>query len=262
MDIIKQEEKKATKIVEINDEKLAKLAEQERKWQADSEKYLTDQAKITSDNIAKYNEQESQATADFFNDKLIAAQKASDAEIAIKKKETDTKVQIEKQSLAAAASLAESFFAFQLNASEGNEAAQTAIKKKAFEVNKAFQLGQAIIDGARATLSAFASAPPGFKIAAAISAGVFAIAQIAKIASARFNPGSSGGGASLSPVSSSGGGSSTPSNPQLPQGNTQPQQSTTFDDKGNKTGGTNWISVKEINATQRSVNRVTEQSRF
>ncbi len=189
---------------------------------------------------------------------------ASDKAIALAKLEAKTKLDIENQSIQAVQSLAESFFAFQLRGAEGNEKKQTEIKKRAFEVNKAFQIGQAIIDGARATLSAFATAPPGFKIAAAIAAGAFAIAQIVKISSAKFNPGSGSSSSSLSPVSGGGGGggSSNPSNPALPSSNTQPQQNTTFDDNGNKTGGTNWISVKEINATQRRVNRVTEQARF
>ena len=188
--------------------------------------------------------------------------KAADDELELERKKAATKLQIERDSIAAAQILSELFFQAQLNAAEGDSARQLEIKKKAFNVNKAFQASQAGIDGVRATLSAFATAPPGFKIAAAAAAGIFAAAQVAKILAAKFN-----GGATASGGNIGGGGadkltSGAPLGGQLPQNQTKGQDSTTYDEHGNKTGGTMWVSVSEINKVQNNVARVAEQARF
>jgi len=63
-------------------------------------------------------------------------------------------------------------------------------QKKAFEVKKAFDIAQAVLDGYKAVLSAYA-ATPGDPITKGIAAGVagaFAIAQIRKIEQATFTP--------------------------------------------------------------------------
>ena len=60
-------------------------------------------------------------------------------------------------------------------------------QERAFKLNKAFQLAQAVIEGTRGTLKAYAEAPPGLKIASAALAAAFAAAQIAKISQTKFN---------------------------------------------------------------------------
>jgi hypothetical protein len=63
-------------------------------------------------------------------------------------------------------------------------------QKRAFEVKKAFDIAQAVLDGYKAVLSAYA-ATPGDPITKGIAAGVagaFAIAQIRKIEQATFTP--------------------------------------------------------------------------
>lgn len=63
-------------------------------------------------------------------------------------------------------------------------------QKKAFEVKKAFDIAQAVLDGYKAVLSAYA-ATPGDPITKGIAAGVagaFAIAQIRKIEQSTFTP--------------------------------------------------------------------------
>ena len=62
-----------------------------------------------------------------------------------------------------------------------------AAMKRAFEINKAFQLAQAINEGTRGVLKAYAEAPPGFKIASAVLAAGFAAVQVAKISQSKFN---------------------------------------------------------------------------
>jgi hypothetical protein len=59
--------------------------------------------------------------------------------------------------------------------------------KRAFNVNKAFQLAQATIEGYRGTLKAYQEAPPGFKIVSAGLAAAFAALQIAKISQTKFD---------------------------------------------------------------------------
>jgi len=98
-----------------------------------------------------------------------------------------------------------------------NEAQKEAARKKAFERNKALAIAQATISGAQAVLSALADPVAGRL--KAIAAGIAAAAQIAIIASTRFQGGSGGtsrtaaitpaaeaagagaGGASINPVS-------------------------------------------------------------
>lgn len=199
------------------------------------------QLKADQDEVAAFIEKERQMTA-------------------AKKAESDERYALEKQNVQTAQIFSDIYFQSQIDAAAGNEAKQLEIKKRAFEVNKAFQASQATIDGVRATLSAYATAPPGFKIAAAVSAGLFAAAQVAKILKAKFNA----GGATSAPIgnvtSGGGGGEGAPLGGQIQQGSTSSQSSTTFDQNGKQSG--NWISVVEINSTQKRVAKMSEQARF
>lgn len=228
------------------------------KEEADAKK-LKETRERAIDELQQLQIKQNQEKAQQYLDEEKKAKEQSDKLIAIKKQENDTKVQIEKQSLQSAQILSELFFQAQLSAAEGDEKKQLEIKKKAFEINKAFQAGQAGIDGVRATLSAYATAPPGFKLAAAISAGIFATAQVAKILSAKFNAGTSAVPSSNIGGSASGGGA--PLGGQIQSSSSgQAQQSTTYDQNGKQTGG--WISVEEINKTQKRVATMSEQARF
>jgi hypothetical protein len=64
-----------------------------------------------------------------------------------------------------------------------------AVQRKAFTVKKAADISAATLDGTRAVLNAFATTPAPFNIAAAAAAGLFATAQIAKIAQTQFQGG-------------------------------------------------------------------------
>jgi len=105
----------------------------------------------------------------------------------------DAKLEIASVGIGAVQGLSEAFFAFELNKAQGNEKAQIAIRKKAFELDKAFNIAKATGDGYKATLSAFADTPGGIvmKSVAAGVAGLFAVAQIAKIAATKFDGGAS-----------------------------------------------------------------------
>jgi hypothetical protein len=69
--------------------------------------------------------------------------------------------------------------------SKGDEKRQ----RVAFKIKKAADLAAATIDGTRAVLNAFATTPAPLNVAAAIAAGAFAAANIAKIAQTQFEGG-------------------------------------------------------------------------
>jgi hypothetical protein len=180
-----------------------------------------------------------------------------------KKLRAQREVEIEKNVVASLTGLSELYFNQKLAMAEGDEVAQLEIKKRAFQVDKAFRVAQATIDGIGSVTKTLASGG-ALALPLAISMGVLAAVNIAKILATKFNPGSTGGGGvSIKPSISSGGGNSQPVTNQLPKNNLEQNQSnTTFDDNGNKTGGTNWISIKEVRDVDRRVNRVTEQTKF
>lgn len=267
IDIVKQEEQKEKDITKnkLSEAEIrAKAASDEEAERIRQEEQLAKINKDASDARIATDTEENRIKGELYGDitnrKLALDKEATAQALAEKKARLEAERKLEEDSLKAVMAVTDVYFQMKLNATEGNEEAQTEIKRKAFEVNKAFQLGQAVIDGYRAVLSAYATAPPGFKIASAIAAGVFAAASIAKIAMTKFNAGP----ATMPKPAETGGASSQPSGNNVPQNNTNlpTGQSTTLDDSGNVTGGTNWISVKEINATQKRVSRVTEQARF
>lgn len=95
------------------------------------------------------------------------------------------------------------------------------LRKKEFKRNKAFQLANASIAGAQAVIQALASAPPPANFILAGIVGAATIAQIAAIASKKYDGGGESGGGSVS-LPSSGGGGSESSSPSA--SNAQPLQ--------------------------------------
>lgn len=229
------------------------------KEEADAKK-LKETRERAIDELQQLQIKQNQEKAQQYLDEEKKAKEQSDKLIAIKKQEQDAKAQIEKNYMQAATDVAALFFQFQLNAAEGNEAKQLEIKKKAFQVEKTFRAAQATIDTIAAVQKTFAA---GGVLATplAISMGVLGAANVAKILSAKFN----GGAVSASGLSGGGADKLTSGAPlggQLPQNQTRGQDSTTYDERGNKTGGTMWVSVSEINKVQNNVARVAEQARF
>jgi len=109
--------------------------------------------------------------------------------------------------------LTELFFAFRKNKlKEGTKEAEKAARQE-FAISKAFNLGMAVIDGAKAITSILAQYPKfdgGFAMAAALaSAGIASAVNIGKIASAQFQ-----------------GGGSAPVAPDIPTGGFEAQTST------------------------------------
>lgn len=131
--------------------------------------------------------------------------------------------------------------------------------KKAFNISKAFQLAAAINDGTLAVLSTFAQTPGELiiKSAAAAVAGVFAAANIARIATSKYKGSSSSGSSGSSSVS-------TPNVSSTPQFNlfgNNNNQNTTNASMQQQVNVNNQVTVKavvsetEITDTQERVAR-------
>jgi len=118
------------------------------------------------------------ARTELFAADLAAQKAASDSKKADEKEVFDTKVKLAMQGFD---------LINQLAALSGDKSKAAA--KRAFEINKAFQIAQAAMDGYRAVLSTYAQTPGGvvLKSIAAGLAGTFAALQIAKISQSKFD---------------------------------------------------------------------------
>ena len=191
----------------------------------------------------------------------------AEKEKALRQKTLEDDLAYTKQGLQATQQLTDLFFAYKLNKHKGDAKAELEIRKKQFNVNKAFGITTAVIDGIGAVQKALNNPYPLNIVLAAIS-GIAAAANVAKIASTKFD----GGGAS------SGGGGDAPATVPIPtaptintpQANTN--SSTTFDETGKKIGGENnttptikvnaTVGVNEIAEKSNRVNVLESQSKF
>lgn len=122
---------------------------------------------------------------------LAKEQAAKEIEI-VKKKEA-AKRQAQDLTFNAGRMLSQALFQYQINQAEGNDKKQNELRKKAFELDKAFQIGQATIDGYRSVTGALAQTGTlgPAAVALAVANGVYTAALIAKIASTKFESGTS-----------------------------------------------------------------------
>lgn len=153
----------------------------EKAWQeelqADKDKLAADE-KAAADKKFADDQQLMLARTELFAADLAAAKDAADSKKALEKEVFDTKI-----------SLAEQGFDIinQLAALSGDKSKAAA--KRAFEINKVFQIAQATMEGYRAVISTYAQTPGGvvLKSIAAGIAGSFAALQIAKISQSKFD---------------------------------------------------------------------------
>lgn len=242
---------------------------------------LIDQAKADSDAYYKGKRE-----ADLLNyslnnaefDKIQAEKNAK--EIAEHKKveeaKRDISLDLANKSITATQNITDAFFAYKLSSVKKGSAEELKIAKQQFEVNKKLQLAQATIQGIQSVLAAFSSgsaipiigavAGPAY----AVLAGIAAAANIAKIASTKFEGG--GGGGSITPSSSSAA-ISVPAPPTINTPSANTNQSTTFDNNGKRLGGNAErqsqtininanIGIDEVNKKQQRVNVLEKQSTF
>ena len=129
---------------------------------------------------------------------LKAKEEAKKTELQIEKEKEQQKQEITTKSVQAAQALTNLYFDQQLKSAKGNAEKEREIKKKQFNINKAFGITNAVIDGVRSVQAALTQTPPLSYVLAALNAAL-AIANVAQIASAKFDD--SGGGGSSSGAS-------------------------------------------------------------
>lgn len=208
----RQERRKAEKEREAQEEKkkfddawkeVEERAEFEAKWE---EKEREKKRHIEEVEEQYYRQKEKEA-----HDESVRMQKEADAQkLALAKQIEQAKVQIQDQSLNASKALSDAFFSYQLNRAQKGSEAELEIRKKQFQVDKAFSIARATMDGIRAVQTSLASAPAPWGVALAALNATLAAANVAKIASTQFDAGSASSAPSIGGGGSSSGGGSTP----------------------------------------------------
>jgi hypothetical protein len=147
-----------------------------------------------------------------YNQKLLDLKIATaEQEKQIQTDNINTGIDIASQGMNAIQGLSDAIFAHKNKNLEKGSAAELANAKKQFKINKAMQLGGAIIDAAKGVMSSLAQSPVAIGpipnpagIASLAFVGIAAAANIAKIAAAKFEGGggSAGGGVSAPSIPS------------------------------------------------------------
>lgn len=125
-----------------------------------------------------------------------ATKKLQDDLTAIDEESAKKRKEAKKQEILAVAQMSADALNLIATIAEDNAGKDLGRQKKAFQIRKAANLAQATVDGTKAVLSTYADTPGGpvIKGIAAGIAGGFALLQIKKIASAKFEGGNQGGG--------------------------------------------------------------------
>jgi len=187
-------------------------------------------------------------------------------------------LQLATQSLAATQQLTDLFFEYKKKGLQKGSKEEIKAAEQQFKVNKALQIANAVVSGIQGVMAAYSSgsaipiigavAGPAF----AILAGISAAANIAKIASAKFNPGTT---SAPSTVGATGGAApAIPAPPIISTQQNNTNQSTSFDETGKKIGGENekqmqptiqvkaTVGVDEVSSKTNRVETLEKQSTF
>jgi len=274
-DLLEIEERKKKRAVEIHKEMLT-----EKKVLDEQDVLARKAAQQEFDDIfkqleAEANENDLTAYLDFEWQKMLGSidiekkgakqKKEIDAQTTAEKaKQAAIRTKLESESFNAAKGLSEAFFAIQLSRAKGNEAEELKIKKRAFEVDKAFNVARAVQDGIRSVQGVLAQSsiygPATIPIS--IAMGATAAANVAKILATQFN-----GAQAVTPSDS--GQSFSGGVPSLPTPQTR-QGSTLLDDFGNPISGQQrdeqviraYLLDKEVEGKMKNLKRIEEQSKF
>ena len=125
----------------------------------------------------------------------------------------NARLEIAQQGFTALSALGDAYFSTQLANVEKGSKAELDLKKKQFAFNKKLQIGGAIMDTAKAITAAIAANPfpsPTLPVSIAL-ASITGAAQIAKIASTKFDGGGGGGGGGGVNIPTGGDGTTAPS---------------------------------------------------
>lgn len=242
----------------VNSDFAASLADEQAQLAADAKQTSDTQAQRDANTLAG-NKLLIQQQADLDAQAAQQAQQNAERDKALQLKNAQEVAQaknfIEKEGFAGAQALSDAYFSTQLNSAKGNQAALTEIAKKQFNVNKALQIAQAVIDGFRAVTTNIAAFPAPYGEIAGVIAGIAAAANIAKIAATQFNPQSS---------SVSGGSTaSLPSSPPPPQlSNPNAVQTTNLPRPQDRSMPIAQVVETQLTSTVNRVARIKNQASF
>lgn len=107
-------------------------------------------------------------------------------EIELERKKQQAKAQMSQLTINALKSITDAYFAIEMSKAQNNTQKQREIAKKRFEVEKALNISQAIINTASAVTKALSSAPPPLNFALAGINAAMGAAQVAVISQQRF----------------------------------------------------------------------------
>lgn len=174
----------------------------------DTENQLLEEQGVIDDELKAAREERQQEKLQEIRDKWAEIEKEKDK----KKQEALVANQLESveklsNGIEKLAKFNDAITETQLNKAEGNEAKQNEIRKKAFKREKALNIARALIAGAQSALQGiakFGPPPSPAGIASIASAAAITAAQVAAIASAKFDGSGGGGLPSISAPSGSG----------------------------------------------------------
>jgi hypothetical protein len=233
-----------------------------------ADKKLADEEKLKAD-------AETKRLADLekekkFQDELLAIAKAKKLkEIEDEKKKQAEIFELTNTSLSATQNLSDLFFTLKTNNLKKGSKEEEEYAKKQFEINKGLQIATALVNGAQGVLAI--TTVPDFTLGVATAiriAGQVALtaATVAKIATTKFQPTSSGGGGDAG-----GGIPSVPIPPPPTVNNPNANvEGTRFDQEGNKINNNQTpmiqvnatVGVDEITAKSNRVQVLENQSKF
>lgn len=274
----KEEQKKKDKEVYDNWKALQDKKKAESQKEADdlfAQLTKNEDAKIEADKRAKEREKKQEEDRAKLRDDMrkqeLANQKAANAELVKEWEEQDKKaleatklyeqqkLQSRQDAFNAAKGLSDLFFMNELNNAKGNAKATMEIKKRQFQVDKAFRVAQAIQDGVAATMKAIANGggvPLGVPFG--IATGALAAVNVAKILATKFE----GGSVADIGVPSAGVITNAP-NVNTTAPTTQVTQTTTttkLGEDGQNMGQRVYVLESDISKSQNRVARLNEQA--
>jgi len=237
---------------------------------ANSRNLLAEEQAADTAEKKKKADEDLKILVDALDKEVAATKKAEDDKKKLAEQTKNGKAALEKASFDAAKGLSDAIFSIQIGNAKKGSAEELKLKKQQFNVNKAFSVTQATIDGVKAVQGVLAqSAFYGpFTVPIAIATGVSAAANVAKIASAKFDGGGASGGASGGGSAPQIGSTSLPTPPTIntPNNNT----STMFDEQGNNLGVANdqrtaqpikvFVTETDISEIQNRANKLKTQT--
>lgn len=293
------EKAKNDKLLAIHKEHKAKIDAENKVWESESEAAFQREMKHIADeqaakDAARFAEEQAQtdlAARQVAQDEAmiagtqernrLAAEAKLEQDNAAREKDAENQKMWNDNSLAAAgqlttslSSLSDSYFYFKRKNLEKGSAEDLKQAKKQFDINKGLAIASATISGIQGVVNALSAQsiipePYGtvLKVVTAAAVGAAAVANIAKIASSKFDAGGGGGGGS-------GGGAapiSIPAPPSISTAENNVNKGTSFDETGKKIGGesktptvkvTATIGVDEVSNKQNRVDTLEKQSTF